>query len=191
MAKRLLKSTAKNDWNGICNNNVEYHNKTGRISYQICLVLTIACLPLQGMVSTFELPFDIGKGSSPTENQDLGDKMEVITNHAFLNSYLSLDTDSLIKIGHQAGDMIKYCKMHSRHGDEKCNELIKGDEKVFTARYGICYMFNPAGKGGTSAKLVSNYGGPSFGLELILDIEIKYFSFSNGYSTHNCTSNMF
>ena len=99
--------------------------------------------------------------------------MEDITDDVFLNSYLSLDTNDLMKIGHQAGDMIKYCKMHSRHGDEKCNELIKGNAKVFTARYGICYMFNPAAKGDISDKLVSNYGGPSFGLELILDIEIK------------------
>ena len=191
MAKRLLKSTAKNDWNGICNKNVEYHNKTGRILFQICVVLSSPRLLLQGMVSTFVLPFDIGKGSSPTENQDQRDKREAITNDAFLNSYLSLDTNDLMKIGHQAGDMIKYCKMHSRHGDEKCNELIKGDEKVFTARYGICYMFNPAGKGDTSAKLVSNYGGPSFGLELILDIEIKYFAFLNLYSTHNLATNIF
>ena len=64
-------------------------------------------------------------------------------------------------------------------------------DRVFTARYGICYMFNPAGKGDTSAKLVSNYGGPSFGLELILDIEIKYFAFLNRCSTHSLASNMF
>ena len=117
--------------------------------------------------------------------------MEDITEDAFLNSYLSIDINNLMKIGHQAGDMIKYCKMHSRGGDEKCNELIKGGAQVFTARYGICYMFNPAGKGDTSAKLVSNYGGPSFGLELILDIEIKYFAFLNPYSIHNFASNIF
>ena len=152
--------------------------------------MTSPRLLLQGMVSTFVLPFDIGKGSSPTENQDQRDKMEAITNDAFLNSYLSLDTNDLMKIGHQAGDMIKYCKMHSRGGDEKCNELVNGDAKVFTARYGICYMFNPSGKGGTSSKLVSNYGGPSFGLELILDIEIKYFAFLKHYSTHKFTFNM-
>ena len=127
------------------------------------------------MVSIFLFPFDIVKESSPAENQDQRDKVENIIEDAFLNSYLSIATNNLMKIGHQAGDMIKYCKMHSHHGEEKCNELIKGDAKVFTARYGICYMFNPAGKGDTSAKLVSNYGGPSFGLELILDIEIKYF----------------
>ena len=142
------------------------------------------------MVSIFLFPFDIVKESSPAENQDQRDKVEDIIEDAFLNSYLSIATNNLMKIGHQAGDMIKYCKMHSHHGDEKCNELIKGDAKVFTARYGICYMFNPAGKGDTSAKLVSNYGGPSFGLELILDIEIKYFAFLNHYSTYSFASNM-
>ena len=142
------------------------------------------------MVSIFLFPFDIVKESSPAENQDQRDKVENIIEDAFLNSYLSIATNNLMKIGHQAGDMIKYCKMHSHHGDEKCNELIKGDAKVFTARYGICYMFNPAGKGDTSAKLVSNYGGPSFGLELILDIEIKYFAFLNHYSTYSFASNM-
>ena len=142
------------------------------------------------MVSIFLFPFDIVKESSPAENKDQRDKVEDIIEDAFLNSYLSIATNNLMKIGHQAGDMIKYCKMHSHHGDEKCNELIKGDAKVFTARYGICYMFNPAGKGDTSAKLVSNYGGPSFGLELILDIEIKYFAFLNHYSTYSFASNM-
>ena len=142
------------------------------------------------MVSIFLFPFDIVKESSLAENQDQRDKVENIIEDAFLNSYLSIATNNLMKIGHQAGDMIKYCKMHSHHGDEKCNELIKGDAKVFTARYGICYMFNPAGKGDTSAKLVSNYGGPSFGLELILDIEIKYFAFLNHYSTYSFASNM-
>ena len=146
---------------------------------------------IKGMVSTFVRPFHIVKESSPTENQDQRDEMEVITDDVFLNSYLSLDTNDLMKIAHQAGDMIKYCNMHSLHGDEKCKELIEGHAKVFTARYGVCYMFNPAGKGGTSAKLVSNYGGPSFGLELILDIEIKYFAFLNHYSTHNFAANMF
>ena len=141
----------------------------------MCSPDIIRVIIYQGVVSIYLPPFDIEKESSQTENQDQRDKMEAITEDAFLNSYLSLDTNNLMKIGHQAGDMIKYCKMHSRHGDEKCDELIKGDAKVFTARYGICYMFNPAGKGDTSAKLVSNYGGPSFGLELILDIEGKYF----------------
>ena len=131
---------------------------------------------IRGWCLYFLLPFDIAKEISPTEYQDQKDKMEVITEDAFLNSYLSIDINNLMKIGHQAGDMIKYCKMHSRNGDKKCNELIEGVAQVFTARYGICYMFNPAGKGDTSAKLVSNYGGPSFGLELILDIEIKYFA---------------
>ena len=193
MAKRLLKSTAKNDWNLICNKNVEYHNKTGRISFQICVVLTSSgslCF-YQGMVSIFLLPLDIAKESLQTENQDQRDKTEAITEDAFLNSYLSLDTNNLMKIGHQAGDMIKHCKMHSHHGDEKCDELIKGDAKVFTARYGICYMFNPTAKDGASEKLVSNYGGPSFGLELILDIEIKYFAFLNHYPTHIFAFNMF
>ena len=38
----------------------------------------------------------------------------------------------------------------------------------------VSSMFNFAVKGYTNKTLVSNYGGPSFGLELILDIEIKY-----------------
>ena len=100
--------------------------------------------------------------------------MEDTTNDAFLNSYLSPDYDDLIQIAHQPADMIKDCKMHSRHGTEKCNELIQGIAKPFTAIYGVCYMFNFAVKDYTNKTLVSNYGGPSFGLELILDIEIKY-----------------
>merc|ERR1712110_1058373 len=87
---------------------------------------------IKGMVSTFVRPFHIVKESSPTENQDQRDEMEVITDDVFLNSYLSLDTNDLMKIAHQAGDMIKYCNMHSLHGDEKCKELIKGHAKVFT-----------------------------------------------------------
>ena len=106
--------------------------------------------------------------------KDSADRTEDTTNEAFLNSYLSLDYDDLIQIAHQPVDMIKDCKMHSRHGAEKCNELIQGIAKPFTAIYGVCYMFNFAVKGYTNKTLVSNYGGPSFGLELILDIEIKY-----------------
>ena len=74
--------------------------------------------------------------------------------------------------------------MHSHNGDEKCNELINGDAKVFTSKYGICYMFNPGAREDNSKKLVSNYGGPSFGLELILDIEITYLLFVNHLSNH-------
>ena len=96
------------------------------------------------------------------------------TNEDFLNTFLGLDSDDIIKIAHQPGDMIRSCKMHSRYGEEKCNELTKGVAKVFTARHGICYMFNPGAKKYTSKELVSNYGGPGFGLELILDIEITY-----------------
>ena len=128
--------------------------------------------------------------SSSEQLKDSTDRMEDTTHEAFLNSYLSLDNDDLLKIAHQPADMIKHCKMHSRHGTEKCNELIQGIANPFTAIYGVCYMFNFAVKGYTNNTLVSNYGGPSFGLELILDIEIKYFAFLNHYSTYSFASNM-
>ena len=107
-----------------------------------------------------------------TDDKDKTNGTLEIANDEFLNAFLSLDSDDIIKIAHQPGDMIKYCNMHSRHGEEKCNELAEGVAKVFTATHGICYMFNPGAKKYTSKKLVSNYGGPGFGLKLILDIEI-------------------
>ena len=110
-----------------------------------------------------------------TGHKDDKDDMEEITEEDFLKSYISLDRDNLLDIAHQPGEMVKYCKMHSRNGAEKCNALTKGKAMVFTARYGVCYMFNPAAKDKHASQLLSNYGGPSFGLELILDIEGKHF----------------
>ena len=119
-----------------------------------------------------------------TDDKDQVNGTLEITNDVFLNTLLSLDSDDIIKIAHQPGDMIRSCKMHSRHGEEKCNQLTKGVAKVFTARFGICYMFNPGAKKYASKELVSNYGGPGFGLELILDIEIMYLIFIIHYLTH-------
>ena len=110
-----------------------------------------------------------------TAHKDDKDDMEEITEEDFLKSYIGLDRDNLLDIAHQPRDMIKYCKMHSRNGAKKCNALTEGKAMVFTARYGVCYMFNPALKDNHGSQLLSNYGGPSFGLELILDIEGKYF----------------
>ena len=94
----------------------------------------------------------------------------------FVQKYIKLDEGAIYGIAHQPQDMIKSCKMRGRNGDEKCDELTKGGARVFTTRFGICYMFNPVAAKSTKRALVSNYGGPNFGLELIIDIESKCIS---------------
>ena len=175
MAYRFLKSTDNKDWNDLCTDYNENEDQIGCIFDHSWIFYDIPLCPFIVIrnVICYTL-FSIENQSSSEQLKDSADRVEDTTNEAFLNSYLSLDNDDLSKIAHQPADMIKYCKMHSRHGTEKCNELIQGIAKPFTSIYGVCYMFNFAVKGYTNNTLVSNYGGPSFGLELILDIEIKY-----------------
>ena len=102
----------------------------------------------------------------------------------FVQKYVRLDEVAIYSIAHQPHDMIKSCKMRGRNGDEKCDELIKGGARVFTTRFGICYMFNPVAIKSTKSALVSNYGGPNFGLELIIDIESKCISIESKRKNH-------
>ena len=74
-----------------------------------------------------------------------------------------------------------------RDGDKKCEELMKGHGAVFTTRYGVCYMFDAAAKNGGS--IVSNYGGPNFGLELLIDMESEHSIFNQPYQTSTTNSN--
>ena len=102
--------------------------------------------------------------------------MEIVRDD-FLRNYLELDAKEIKQIAHQPGDMIKYCSMHGPYGDDKCEELRQGSVKIFTARYGVCYMFNHQSHNGRHKEakpLRSSYGGPEFGLELIIDMESKY-----------------
>ena len=97
----------------------------------------------------------------------------------FLRKYFQLDAGAINHVAHQAQDMVISCKMRGRDGDKKCEELMKGHGAVFTTRYGVCYMFNAAAKNGGS--IVSNYGGPNFGLELLIDMESEYSIFNQLY----------
>ena len=99
----------------------------------------------------------------------------------FLQKYFQLDAGAINHVAHQAQDMVISCKMRGRDGDKKCEELMKGHGAVFTTRYGVCYMFNAAAKNGGA--IVSNYGGPNFGLELLIDMESEHSIFNQPYQT--------
>ena len=64
---------------------------------------------------------------------------------AFYSTYLSLTSNEIAQIAHQPDDMIKHCSMSSKFGEEQCNALRNGQYKMFTAIYGMCYMFNYVG----------------------------------------------
>ena len=63
--------------------------------------------------------------------------------------------------------------------EKQIQKVSKGKYKMFTAVYGMCYMFNYVGVENPyftineDQSIKSNYGGPEFGLELIIDIESK------------------
>ena len=106
----------------------------------------------------------------------------------FLQKYFQLDADAINQVAHQAQDMVISCKMRGRDGDKKCEELMKGHGAVFTTRYGVCYMFNAAAKNGGA--IVSNYGGPNFGLELLIDMESEHSIFNQLYQTSTTSNNV-
>ena len=112
------------------------------------------------------------RNSISTENllEDAGMKSD-----QFLQDYFKLDARAIYLIAHQPQDMVKSCKMRGHNGDRKCDDLKKGYDSVFTTRYGICYMFNARKPNTSENDLVSNYGGPSFGLELLIDMESEFF----------------
>ena len=98
----------------------------------------------------------------------------------FYSSYLNLTSNEIEQIAHQPEDMIKHCRIQSKFGEEQCNALRKGKYKMFTAVYGMCYMFNYVGvdnpyfRINEEQAIKSNYGGPEFGLDLIIDMESRY-----------------
>ena len=97
-----------------------------------------------------------------------------ITPNGFYDSYLKLTMDEVIAIAHQPRDMIKSCNFDDMPGSENCKELIDGSVKIFSPQYGVCYGFNILGRNTNRTSAYSNYGGPKFGLQLVLNIEGKY-----------------
>ena len=97
-----------------------------------------------------------------------------VTEEEFIDTYLTLNGREIRQIAHQPEDIIKHCRMPSKLGVEKCKEVQGRTMSFFTPKYGICYIFNFVGKHENRIGLTSNYGGPQFGLELILDIEGMY-----------------
>lgn len=69
------------------------------------------------------------------------------------------------KYGHQAKDLIKYCKFDK----DACD--ITEFQHSLSSNYGNCYTFN-SWKG----KLYSKTAGPKSGLQLILDLEVDKYS---------------
>ena len=97
-----------------------------------------------------------------------------VTKDEFYTSYFNLTAEELEQIAHQSNDMIKHCSIRSKFGEEQCEVLRTGRDRLFTATYGICYMFNYVGTEKTIKPITSSYGGPEFGLNLIIDMESEY-----------------
>ena len=79
-------------------------------------------------------------------------------------------------VAHQPKDMIKECiytqKMQVK--EPRCLDLMaNGSTKIFTPKYGVCYMFNFNGLYSTTQALTSFYPGEEYGLQLTLDAESK------------------
>ena len=95
------------------------------------------------------------------------------TPNDFYEVYLKLTMDEVIAIAHQPRDMIKSCKFEDMPDFKYCRELIDGSVKIFSPQYGVCYGFNILGRNTNKTSAYSNYGGPKFGLQLVLSIEGK------------------
>ena len=90
----------------------------------------------------------------------------------FLNRYWNLTKEEVIAIAHQPQDMIKDCRFNGQAmWEPNCVELVQGLVKMFSPKFGVCYMFNFEGINTNRTSVTSIYGGPEFGLQLILDIE--------------------
>lgn len=98
-------------------------------------------------------------------------EMKDVTTDEFYTNYLNLTAEKLEQIAHQSNDMIKHCSIRSKLGEEQCEVLRNGRDKLFTTSYGICYMFNYVGTDTAITPITSSYGGPEFGLQLIIDME--------------------
>lgn len=89
----------------------------------------------------------------------------------FYGEYLNLTKDDMIKIAHQPKDMIKSCMYGGYEGSLSCNDLINGSVKMISPVTGICYSFNYLGLEPDRQSEPAIYGGPEFGLQIIIDIE--------------------
>ena len=89
----------------------------------------------------------------------------------FYGEYLNLTKDDMIKIAHQPEDMIKSCMYGGYEGSLSCKELINGSVKMISPVTGICYSFNFLGLEPDRQSELVIYGGPEFGLQIIIDIE--------------------
>ena len=87
--------------------------------------------------------------------------------------------EDVIAIAHQPRDMIKSCIFEEIPRMDSCSELIDGMVKIFSPQYGVCYGFNIMGNNADKDSVYSNYGGPKFGLQLILDIEGNYQTYDS------------
>ena len=82
--------------------------------------------------------------------------------------------DEVIALAHQPRDMIKTCKFEETPGLSNCTELMDGLEKIFSPQYGVCYGFNILRRNNNKISIHSSYGGPKFGLQLVLNVEGNY-----------------
>ena len=87
--------------------------------------------------------------------------------------------EDVIAIAHQPRDMIKSCIFEEIPHMDNCSELINGAMKIFSPQYGVCYGFNILGNNVDKDSAYSSYGGPKFGLQLVLDIEGNYQTYDS------------
>ena len=87
--------------------------------------------------------------------------------------------EDVIAIAHQPQNMIKSCIFNEIPRLDNCSELMNGVVKIFSPQYGVCYGFNVLGNNADKDSIYSNYGGPKFGLQLVLDIEGNYQTYNS------------
>ena len=102
-----------------------------------------------------------------------------ITQNDFYQVYLKLTMEDVTAIAHQPRDLIKSCIFEEIPMMDNCSELINGVVKIFSPEYGVCYGFNILGNNTDKDSVYSNYGGPKFGLQLVLDIEGIHHSYNS------------
>ena len=116
-----------------------------------------------------------------SENATTSNQVTESTIHDFRKAYLELKHDELLEMAHQPSEMIIECiyMKRIRHKDPVCTELIKnGGTKIFSPTYGVCYMFNFKGLNEKINGLSNYMSGEEYGLQLTLNVESKYRSYS-------------
>ena len=99
----------------------------------------------------------------------------------FYEAYLQLTMNETIAIAHRPQDMIKGCIFGEYPSLQNCTELTRGTVKIFSPDYGVCYGFNVLDRYTDKDSVYSVYGGPKFGLQLILNIEGKSIFLNKNY----------